>query len=496
MFDSLAETLANSISPTSGLSRSYGEKYFEDPNSWLTHAIIWGKNESPTVYQHNALRDLVDRHRVSVRGPHGIGKTALFSLALLWFSTTREAMGVDWKIPTTASVWRQLEKFLWPEIHKWTRKLRWDVLGRVPFTEKELLKLSLKLEYGEAFALASDRSETIEGAHADEILYIFDEAKIVPDDTWDSAEGAFSTGNAYWLSASTPGEPSGRFFQIQMKKPGFADWSVHHVSLEDAIAANRIKREWAEQRKIQWGEESAVYKNRVLGEFAASEADSIIPLPWVEAAVERWYAVTKNDKFTCIGVDVARYGEDKTCLAFRYENLISQIVKYERQDTMETTGRVAMALDRLPGYAIVDVIGIGAGVVDRLLELEYSVIPFASSEGTVQKDKSGLLGFLNKRSHAWWRMRELLDPANDVGIALPPDDSLIGDLTAPRWKVNSSGKIQVESKDSLRDRLKRSTDSGDAVVMAFYEESSEGILVSWESLEGLGKVEDYECRWA
>ncbi|HZQ08615.1 MAG TPA: hypothetical protein VFD70_18680, partial [Anaerolineae bacterium] len=86
--------------------------------------------------------------------------------------------------------------------------------------------------------------------------------------------------------------------------------------------------------------------------------------------------------------------------------------------------------------------------------------------------KSGELGFVDKRAHAWWNMRELLDPANGADIALPPEDTLIGDLTAPHWRPMSGGKIRVESKDELRkpERLGRSTDDGDAVVMAFYDE--------------------------
>jgi len=117
----------------------------------------------------------------------------------------------------------------------------------------------------------------------------------------------------------------------------------------------------------------------------------------------------------------------------------------------------------------VDVIGIGAGVVDRLVEQDFPVEPFNASERTVRTDESGELGFTNKRSAAWWNLRELLDPDSQWDpISLPPDDNLIGDLTSPLWKVTSGGKIQLESKDDIKKRLNRSTDDGDAVVMAFW----------------------------
>lgn len=363
-----------------------------------------------------------------------------------------------------------------PEVHKWARRLRWDKLGRQPYNERiELTTLSLKLKTGEAFALASDNSAMIEGAHASKILYIFDESKEIPFATWDSAEGAFSTGDTYWLSVSTPGEPQGRFYEIQSKRPGYEDWDVRPVTLAETVAAGRISVSWAEARRKQWGEESAAYQNRVLGEFASSEADGVIPLSWVEHANERWAEWNDSDPkpelaFTCVGADIARSGEDKTVFAMRYENVVTELRKTTKEDLMQTAGRLKGILDAHGGKAFIDVIGIGAGVVDRLRELKYSdVIPFNASEHTDYMDSSGELGFINCRSASWWHMRELLDPANGHNIALPPDDELTGDLVSPHWKVTSGGKIQVEAKEDIKERIGRSTDCGDAVVMAFFD---------------------------
>jgi hypothetical protein len=150
---------------------------------------------------------------------------------------------------------------------------------------------------------------------------------------------------------------------------------------------------------------------------------------------------------------------------------------------MEVVGHIAGLLRARPGgYGIVDVIGVGGGPVDRLREQKFQIVAFNASEGTDKKDLSQELGFLNKRAAAWYGFRELLDPANGSNIAIPPDDLLIGDLTAPHWRVTSTGKIQVEGKDdhwldgkgnkmpSIRQRLGRSTDDGDTCVMAFFEE--------------------------
>jgi hypothetical protein len=157
---------------------------------------------------------------------------------------------------------------------------------------------------------------------------------------------------------------------------------------------------------------------------------------------------------------------------------------------METAGRVLGVLDANfhPArhlYAVVDVIGIGAGVVDRLRETTRSarVIGFNASEKSRKKDLTGELGFLNKRAEAWWHLRELLDPDSGCAVALPPDDELIGDLTSPTWKVSSGGKIQIESKDDIRKRIGRSTDAGDAVVMAFFPEAGAQSVTSFMESE-------------
>jgi len=454
-------------------------------------------------YQEEILRALVVHKRVAVRGPHGLGKTCLASWVVLWLITVYPD---DTKVPTTASAWRQLEKYLWPEIRKWAARARWESFGINMRRGKELLDLAIKLPYAEAFAVASDNPAYIEGAHAKHLGYVFDEAKAIPAATWDAAEGAFSNAGAdtdnvaYALAISTPGEPNGRFYEIHKREPGYEDWWVRHVTLDEAIAAGRISREWAEQRKRQWGEKSAVYQNRVLGEFASSEEDSVIPLSWVEAAVERWHAWRDDleaqgrtqppiETFTRAGVDVG-YGGDKSVIALRYGNVIDELRYYDQKDTMALVGNVVGVLRKWAPDAkrtervTVDVNGIGAGVVDRLREQGYKVDAFVAQGRTERLERSGELGYADRRSAAWWNLRELLDPAYDSQIALPPDKMLIGDLTAPKYRHMSGGKIRVESKEDIKERLDRSTDAGDAVVQAFDPGELKSKLPDWDMAVG------------
>lgn len=451
--------------------------WHDDPAGFARECVRWPAGASLAPYQADVLAELAQYRREAVRSLHGAGKTTTSALAVLWFAVTREYAGVDWKAVTTAGAWRQLERYLWPEIHLWARRLRWDRIGRQPFSERtELLALSLTLRHGQAFAVASSDAGLIEGAHAESLLFLFDESKSIEADVFDAAEGALGgPGEALALATSTPGEPAGRFYDIHARKPGLEDWHTRHITLDEVTAAGRLSESWAAQRARQWGERSAIYQNRVLGEFAAADEEAVIPLAWVEAAIERFDALKDTGAdlgpVTHVGVDVARSGADKTVLALRRGDVVSELRRFSLADTMTTTGHVVRVLRAAPqARAIVDVIGVGAGVVDRLREQKVGqVSAFNASARADRRDRSGELEFLNLRSAAWWSLREHLDPAYGPVLALPGDDQLVGDLTAPHYQINSSGKVQIESKDEIRRRLGRSTDSGDAVVQACFD---------------------------
>lgn len=376
-----------------------------------------------------------------------------------------------------------MTKFLWPEVRKWSRKINWQKVGRKEFSGEELLSRNLNLNYGEAFALASSDANRIEGAHADQIMYVFDESKIVPDKFWDSAEGALMNAeNAYWFSISTPGEPVGRFYDIQSGGKGFEDWWVRHVTLQEAVDAGRIGIDKANQRLAQWGEDSAVYQNKVLGNFAQSEEDSVIPLSWVETSMRKWseFKSKRNHIADQLGCDVARMGGDKSVIALRYGNFIDELEKRGMIDTMQCAGYVKAHMSRNPGIQVlVDIIGMGAGVYDRLAE-EFNTIdgfevddfihPFHVQGTTDFMDETELWEFKDCYSASYWNLREMLDPEKgDKQLMLPPDSDLKQELMKFKWSVRSSGEIYVLRKEKVKEELGRSPDSADAVAMACWE---------------------------
>jgi hypothetical protein len=145
---------------------------------------------------------------------------------------------------------------------------------------------------------------------------------------------------------------------------------------------------------------------------------------------------------------------------------------HHERDTMRT---VAM-LQGLDSRPIVDVIGIGAGVYDRAREVGLKAVAYVGSGKTPIRDRSGKYGFTNTRSAAYYHLRELLDPAYEPRLMLPPDDLMISDLTTPTWTITTGSppKIQVEVKEKVMERLGRSPDRGDSVAMAMWADRLQG----------------------
>lgn len=482
--------------------------YFDSPERFCRDCINWPEGRSLIDYQGEAMERLNRNHRLAVRGPRGASKTAIAAFVILWFAITREMAaeytGRRWKIATTAGSNRQLIEFLWPEIEKWAPRIKWDVVGRPPFSKDELLTKKLKLKHGHAFGASVKDKQMIEGCHEDEVLAVFDESKAIADDIFDAFEGAFSTGNAYALTLSTPGDPRGRFYDICRRAPGLTDWDQMHITLDQCVAAGQISQKFAEDRRNQWGEESRLYQAHILGEFSTKNTDALIPLIWIEQANERWYEWKKARELgplTAVGSDVAGGGRDNAIVAPRYGSIVPDLI-LESADTMKLTGRIASMLQANPGaVGVVDVQSVGVGVRDRLRELELPFIAFNGGRSTRFRDLSGDLEFADTRSASWWNMRDLLDPANEFDVVLPVFEdaarriSLTGDLAAPRFTYTSTGKIKVESKNSgseeegggLRKRLGRSTDAGDSVVMAFWPGEPEEEAGQW-AVAGAGEV--------
>lgn len=215
-------------------------------------------------------------------------------------------------------------------------------------------------------------------------------------------------------------------------------------------------------------------RSRMLhGDFGMGHEDhpkQVIPTAWILAAQSRWQE-TRDPlaRLDTLGVDVARGGKDKTVITPRYGVWFGDPQVYpgdETPDGWEGLQRVLMAIPtgERPNINI-DIIGVGAAVFDLARGHGLKVFAMDSRNTSYARDASGQWGFANKRAEWWWLLRESLDPLTGDDLALPSDRELLADLTAPRWLVKPRG-IQVETKEDLIDRIGRSPDRGDSLVLA------------------------------
>ena len=207
----------------------------------------------------------------------------------------------------------------------------------------------------------------------------------------------------------------------------------------------------------------------LFGDFDAGTEDDpwqVIPTAWVEAAMNRWRPDGgKGLTLSAVGVDVARGGRDKTTLAPRRGRWFAPLLKYPGRITPDGPSvcrLVEQALGReREALVCLDIIGVGSSAYDFCCRAGLKV--FGVNFGMAARQQIGVMTFANLRAFGYWSMRDLLDPANDHNVALPPDRELLADLTAPKWS-SVGGVCKVEAKEDIIKRIGRSPDCADAIV--------------------------------
>jgi hypothetical protein len=222
------------------------------------------------------------------------------------------------------------------------------------------------------------------------------------------------------------------------------------------------------------------YRSLLMGGFKTAfkdQANQIIPTKWVQMAQERWSPTPPKGVPMCaIGVDASGGGADPMVMAPRYDGWFAPMIEVPGKDLpMDNLGPAAagrvIVVRRDDALVVIDMSGgYGGSMYDHLKQNNIEVKAYKGAEASMRRSRDGKIKFMNKRTAALWLFKEALDPGQPGGspIALPPSPGLLSDLTAPTFEVHPNG-IRAESKEKVCERLGRSTNEGDAVVMAWYE---------------------------
>lgn len=449
------------------------ELWKSDPVSWVSDRLkehVWSK-------QAEIMRAVdVPGSRTAVPSCNGSGKSHIASRIICRFIDINEPGKAF--VFTTAPRSQQVRAVLWRYIRKAHRAAGLDGVitqGMIPEwkIDGDLVGFGRKP--------ADVDADTVMGLHDYKVLLVLDEADGINAALWDSLESLMTNDeDCQILAIGNPVDNSSRFARIcDGSEPG---WNVIRISAFDTPRLTGeylpaevpiVTKGWVEDKKTRWGETNPLYIGKVLGRHPDSD-EGLIPMSWVLAAHRRWHDWNDAGSHqpagrTVLGVDVGHSGEDKTVIATRKGDVVMKLESWTRTDTIQTTNLVEARLDQwVQALAVVDGIGVGTGVVDLLRHHGRSHEAFMAGESTKRRDSSGALRFADKRSAAWWNVRELLDPARLPTLALPPDDDLTADLTTPKWEERTGGVIKVEKKIEIKKRLGRSTDSGDAVVQSLF----------------------------
>ena len=437
------------------------EIWYDDPVKFVKEAL----GVVPEPWQARTMNQIQKNDRIAVKSGHGVGKSALLAWVILWWLLTRFPS----KVACTAPTSHQLDDVLWGEIAKWYRMLPDGLRVLLTVTsDKVFLNAAPQESYAVARTARKEKPEAFQGFHSSNMLFIVDEASGVDPIIFEVGEGAMSTAGAKTLLTGNPTRTSGYFYDVFNKMKKW--WVTSTVSCSESSQSTDI---YVQQMADKWGTESNVYAVRVLGEFPKDDDDAVIPRALLHSAVDRDIIIHPSEPVIW-GLDVARFGSDKTALCIRKgRSMPNPIETWQGKDTMQVAGIIKGKYDKVlrfdterPTAIMVHSIGIGAGVVDSLREMGLPVrgvnVAESASVDTL---------YARLRDELWFRAKDYFEGKD---VTMCADDDLIEELASVKFAYTSLGKLKAESKDEMKKRGLPSPDLADAFCLTLAHNNMPG----------------------
>lgn len=436
---------------------------------WRADPVLFANEvmtADPDDWQIEGAYSVRDNPRTAIKSGQGVGKTAETSWILYWFLINFPRA----KVIATAPTRRQLNDVLWSEAALWMSKA--PLLQSMLDPTKTYIRMKGAEEIWFAAAVAAAKPENIQGNHADNMLFIIDEASGVDDPIFDAINGTLSGPNNKLLVLGNPTKASGRFYEAFTK-----DRALYYCITVDAEKSKRTNKENIAALKRKYGEDSNVVRVRVHGEFPTEEDDVFIPLSLAEQTVLNEFEDEPISRIS-FGVDVARFGDDETIIARKIGGPIDIPVVRKGQNLMQTVGDIVQLYRQTilehPEYkgvilCVIDDTGLGGGVTDRLEEVKEElklrrlvIVPVNFGSAPPQESEEN---YQNMSTYLWGVVRELMKSKE---ISIPNDDDTIGQFSVRKYSLNSKGKLVLESKEAMKKRGVSSPDRADAIALSCF----------------------------
>lgn len=450
--------------------------FTHDPYGAVLYGFPWGVKggplenfSGPEPWQEDDLKSIGEKLRANPYMPildaigsgHGIGKSGGLGMTLWWAMSTFE----ETRCNITAGTDTQLRTKTAPEVSKWFRMAvnsHWFQITAtsiyVPSHEK-----NWRIDF---IPWNEKNPEAVAGLHnqGKRIVLVYDEASQIPPIIWETTEGALTDAETeiLWLVRGNRTRSSGRFHECFGRYRH--RWNPKTI---DSRTVSFTNKEQIQQWIDDYGEDSDFVRVRVKGEAPRAGSLQFISSELVDNAMRR-HPEAHMFQPLIMGCDIARFGDDQSVIAFRRGRDACTIPwrKYRGVDTMTLASEIATLMDREQVDAVfVDGVGIGAGVVDRLRQMNRKVFDVQSGAtpgGLTHLNRP--LKVKNKRVEMWALMRDWLE----VG-AIPDDQELEADLTSIEYGYDADDRVQLEKVEDMKKRGLASPDNATALALTFAE---------------------------
>lgn len=458
-------------------------KLYYDPALYVRQML----HMEPTSQQdelYEAVRKAITggNKKIAARSGHGIGKTRALASLNIWFLDTRK----DCLVINTAAKEDQLEEQVWAEARLLLAQARESVRLRIKLLTNEMCRVSNPHGARSLGRTArQDNPDALQGFHHDHLMVIADEATGIPNQIFGPVEGMLTKPDNIFIMTGNPTKVKCYFhdaFTGRIRKVT----TLHFSSLDSPL----VDQEWAADLKERYGENSNLYRVRVLGEFLREDQASLITLDMVSVAAARGEAIQDSDiqrPPVIIGLDPGRsQGRDPSAMVARSGARVVDQDQLWSKDGMEVVGRARAFRDSLVarGYMFshfaVDTIGTGGPIYDRFIELGEPAravnvaLPATTPKGMRMPGEEEPF---NLRAELWLAMRSWLRDVGELPLDLPYGEELKSEVTGPRMIIRSDGRIQIEGKHregpeeapGLEARGIASPNLADALSLTFFE---------------------------